>query len=82
MGAGHLYLIFHNEDENILKKIYYSIDYSEKTLREILKSFEKEGWIEFQTNAQDKRFKKIVFTQKFMDKIHDWLTVYNTLFSG
>lgn len=60
-------------DEPRLKNIYYSIPYSEKTIRTLLRYLETDGWIEFSNKPSDLRHKDIQFTKKYEDVLNQWI---------
>ena len=59
----------HEQPVAILKGIYHNQDLSERGLRYKIREFEVEGLIKFETNAQDRRAKKIVPTRDLMQTL-------------
>lgn len=53
-----------------LKGIYYNKDLSERALRYKIREFEDDGLIEFETNTDDKRTKKILATPELLSKLN------------
>lgn len=62
-----------------LKGIYYNKDLSERALRYKIREFEDDGLIEFETNTDDKRTKKILATPELLSKTEcpcPWIQSY------
>jgi hypothetical protein len=60
-------------EEIRLKNIYYSLPYSEKTLRLLLRDLENNGWIAIVGKAKDMRYREITLTKKFLNFLDSWL---------
>ena len=58
------HLLFKEEESIRLKNIYYSLPFSEKTLRLLLRELEQYGWIEMPNKLTDPRQKYIIPTKK------------------
>lgn len=68
------------EEEIRLKNIYYSLPYSEKTLRLLLRELENDGWIEMSKKKMDSRFKDVKIKNKLLTTMNAWLKKINSIF--
>ncbi len=66
-----VYIIY--KEEIWLKNIYYSLPYSEKTLRLLLRELENDGWIEMPKKKKDSRFKDVKVKIKLLTVMNAWL---------
>lgn len=73
------YIIY--EEEIRLKNIYYSLPYSEKTLRLLLRELENDGWIEMSKKKNDARFKDVTIKNKLLTAMNAWLKRIESTFS-
>lgn len=55
------------KDETPLKTAHLSLPYSERAIRLFLRNLQAEGWIEISTNPNDKRYKNLKLTEKFLE---------------
>jgi DNA-binding MarR family transcriptional regulator len=84
-GGYHLFLSLSIEvmsDEPRLKNIYYSLPYSEKTIRTLLKYLETDGWIELSNKPSDLRHKDIQVTPKFEVLFNKWMNEVKSIFKS
>jgi DNA-binding MarR family transcriptional regulator len=75
----YLHLLLFHGQQNVLKIICNSADYSEKTVRGIFRAMEADGWITIGNHVQDKRFVRIHLTQKLLDKTREWIAICHEL---
>lgn len=59
----------------MLKEFYLSMPYAESTMRLLFRNLESDGWVEMPRNEQDKRVRRYVLTEKFIQKREEWLRV-------
>lgn len=55
------------KDQTPLKNAHLSLPYSERAIRLFLKNLEQDGWIKISINPNDKRYKNLQLTNKFID---------------
>jgi len=65
-----------------LKGIYYNKDLSERALRYKIREFEDDGLIEFETQSDDKRTKKILATPALLNKLNAHAQEFNRMLSS
>jgi DNA-binding MarR family transcriptional regulator len=60
-----------------LKTAHLSLRYSEPAIRRYLRQLECDGWVEFNKNSVDKRYKEIILTKKFINSFSDFHLHFN-----
>jgi DNA-binding MarR family transcriptional regulator len=60
-----------------LKTAHLSLRYSEPAIRRYLRQLECDGWVEFNKNSADKRYKEIILTKKFINSFSDFHLHFN-----
>lgn len=71
---------FINDEEIRLKNIYYSLPYSEKTLRLLLRELEKSKWIEISKKNKDARYRDVIVKRELLELMELWLEkIENTI---
>lgn len=65
----------------MLKEFYLSMPYAESTMRLLFRNLENDGWIEMPRNEVDKRVRKFVLTDKFLQKQAEWLKTVELILS-
>ena len=59
-----------------LKEIYLSMNCAESTTRLLLRNLETDGWITLPRLGMDERFKGFRLTDKFLNRIDEWLKIH------
>ena len=67
---------------DMLKEFYLSMPYAESTMRLLFRNLESDGWIEMPRNQEDKRVRRFVLTEKFLQKREEWLRVVSEILSA
>lgn len=65
----------------MLKEFYLSMPYAESTMRLLFRNLENDGWIEMPRNEVDKRVRRFVLTDKFLQKQAEWLKTVELILS-
>lgn len=68
------------QEEIRLKNIYYSLPYSEKTIRLLLRDLEDDGWINIIGKVRDMRYREITLTNKFLQGLDLWLQKIESMY--
>ncbi len=55
-----------------LKTAHLSLPYSEPAIRRYLRQLERDGWIEFNKNSADKRYRELILTKKFINSFSEF----------
>jgi hypothetical protein len=66
----------------LLKGIYYNKELSERALRYKIREFESDGLIEFETQSNDRRSKKILATPALLEKLNTHAQEFNRMLSS
>ncbi len=61
------------------KKLFYSSRFSARGLRYMIEEFEAEGWCVLCRSSSDKRFREIVPTQHFLDRLGEYVELASKL---
>lgn len=70
-----------NQEEIKLKNIYYSLPFSEKTLRLLLRSLESGSWIDMSKKKTDARFRDVQIRNKLSLVFNLWIKKIESTFS-
>jgi len=65
-----------------LKGIHYNKELSERALRYKIREFESDGLIEFETQSNDRRSKKILATPALLEKLNTHAQEFNRMLSS
>lgn len=60
-----------------LKTAHLSLPYSEPAIRRYLRQLERDGWVEFNKNSQDKRYRELILTKKFINSFSEFHSHFN-----
>ena len=68
---------YFSQQRSPLKTAHLSLPYSEPAIRRYLRQLERDGWVEFNKNSVDKRYRELILTKKFINSFSEFHSHFN-----